>query len=133
MVGEIARHAGLALTLTAQGDLQIDEHHTVEDCALALAKALTRALGDRRGISRYGFVLPMDESLAQVVIDLSGRSVCVFEGHFKRESLGGLPTETDSFYGVQFHPERSAVVGAMILKNFAYGMDLSCNSFQPLA
>jgi imidazoleglycerol-phosphate dehydratase/histidinol-phosphatase len=71
----------------------VDEHHTVEDCALALGQALREALGDKRGIGRYGFLLAMDESQAQVAIDLSGRSYAVFDGRFGRESVGGLPTE----------------------------------------
>ena len=93
MLEQVARHGGFALELTCTGDLGIDEHHTVEDCALALGQALREALGDKVGIARFGFVLPMDETLAQVVIDLSGRAYTVFEGQFGRESVGGLPTE----------------------------------------
>jgi imidazoleglycerol-phosphate dehydratase/histidinol-phosphatase len=93
MLEQVARHGGFALELTCTGDLEIDEHHTVEDCALALGQALREALGDKRGIARFGFVLPMDESQAQVAIDLSGRAYAVFEGKFGRESVGGLPTE----------------------------------------
>jgi imidazoleglycerol-phosphate dehydratase/histidinol-phosphatase len=93
MLEQVARHGGFALELTCTGDLEIDEHHTVEDCALALGQALRQALGDKLGIARYGFVLPMDEAQAQVAIDLSGRSYAVFEGRFGRESVGGLPTE----------------------------------------
>jgi len=93
MLEQVARHGGFALELTCTGDLEIDEHHTVEDCALALGQALREALGDKRGIARFGFVLPMDESQAQVAIDLSGRACAVFEGTFGRESVGGLPTE----------------------------------------
>ena len=93
MLEQVARHGGFALELTCTGDLEIDEHHTVEDCALALGQALRQALGDKLGIARFGFVLPMDEAQAQVAIDLSGRSYAVFEGKFGRESVGGLPTE----------------------------------------
>jgi len=93
MLEQVARHGGFALQLSCSGDLEVDEHHTVEDCALALGQALREALGDKRGIARYGFLLPMDESLAQVALDLSGRSYAVFEGSFGRESVGGLPTE----------------------------------------
>jgi len=93
MLEQVARHGGFALELTCVGDLQIDEHHTVEDCALALGQALRQALGDKLGIARFGFVLPMDEARAQVAIDLSGRAYAVFEGQFGRESVGGLPTE----------------------------------------
>ena len=93
MLEQLAKHGGFSLTLTCNGDLQIDEHHTVEDCALALGEALRRALGSKAGISRYGFLLPMDEARAQVAIDLSGRSFFVFEGRFNRETVGQLPTE----------------------------------------
>jgi imidazoleglycerol-phosphate dehydratase/histidinol-phosphatase len=93
MLEQVARHGGFALELSCRGDLDVDEHHTVEDCALALGQALRQALGDKRGIARYGFLLPMDEALAQVAIDLSGRAYAVFEGSFGRDAVGGLPTE----------------------------------------
>jgi imidazoleglycerol-phosphate dehydratase / histidinol-phosphatase len=93
MLEQVAKHGGFALELTCKGDLHIDEHHTVEDCALALGQALRTALGDKRGIHRYGFLLAMDEALAHVAIDLSGRAYFVFEGQFGRESVGQLPTE----------------------------------------
>jgi imidazoleglycerol-phosphate dehydratase / histidinol-phosphatase len=93
MLEQLAKHGGFSLQLTCQGDLQIDEHHTVEDCGLALGEALRRALGDKVGIARYGFLLPMDEAQAQVAIDLSGRAYSVFSGKFTREAVGGLPTE----------------------------------------
>ncbi len=93
MLEQLAKHGGFALELTCKGDLQIDEHHTVEDCALALGEALRRALGSKVGIARYGFLLPMDEAQAQVAIDLSGRAYAQFCGRFNRESVGGLPTE----------------------------------------
>jgi imidazoleglycerol-phosphate dehydratase/histidinol-phosphatase len=93
MLEQLAKHSGLHLTLRCQGDLHIDEHHTVEDCALALGEALRHALGDKAGLGRYGFLLPMDESEAQVTIDLAGRPYFAFEGRFMREQVGGLPTE----------------------------------------
>ena len=93
MLEQVARHGSFSLDLTCKGDLAVDEHHTVEDCALALGQALREALGDKRGIGRYGFVLPMDEALAQVAIDLSGRAYAVFTGRFGRDTVGGLPTE----------------------------------------
>jgi imidazoleglycerol-phosphate dehydratase/histidinol-phosphatase len=93
MLEQLAKHGGFSLQLTCQGDLQVDEHHTVEDCALALGAAIRQALGDKRGIGRYGFLLPMDEARVQVAIDLSGRPYAVFEGKFLRTEVGGLATE----------------------------------------
>jgi len=93
MLEQLARHGGFALELQCKGDLGVDEHHTVEDCALALGEALRRALGSKVGIARYGFLLPMDEAQAQVAIDLSGRPFAQFSGTFSREAVGGLPTE----------------------------------------
>jgi len=93
MLEQLAKHAGFELRLRCRGDLHIDEHHTVEDCALALGEALRSSLGDKTGIGRYGFLLPMDESEAQVTLDLSRRPYFVFDGHFGRDQIGALPSE----------------------------------------
>lgn len=93
MLDQVAAHGGFALTLACQGDLEIDGHHSVEDCAIAFGQALKQALADRRGIGRFGFALPMDEAEAQVLIDLSGRPFSVFEGGFDASHIGAYPTE----------------------------------------
>lgn len=93
MLEQIGKHGGFALELRCDGDTDVDEHHTIEDCALALGQALRQALGDKRGIGRYGFALPMDESAARAELDLSGRPYFVFDGHFPRERVGDVPTE----------------------------------------
>ena len=93
MLEQLGKHGGFALELRCEGDLHIDEHHTVEDSALALGQALRQALGDKRGIARYGFTLPMDEAQASAALDWSGRPYFVFEGAFKREKVGDLATE----------------------------------------
>ena len=93
MLSQTARHGGLDLVVKANGDLYIDEHHTVEDVALVFGKAISEALGSRKGIERYGFCLPMDDSLEQVAIDFSGRPWLVWEATFNREKIGDMPTE----------------------------------------
>jgi imidazoleglycerol-phosphate dehydratase/histidinol-phosphatase len=93
MLEQLASHAGMGLILKVTGDIEVDEHHTVEDTALTLGEAIRSALGDKRGINRYGFLLPMDEAEAQVSLDLSGRPYFKFTGEFIRETVGGLPTE----------------------------------------
>jgi len=93
MLEQIARHGGIDLEVEVTGDLYIDEHHTIEDTGLALGEAFSKALGDRRGIDRYGFLLPMDESEAKVSMDLGGRSAMVWKASFNREKIGDMPTE----------------------------------------
>lgn len=93
MLEQLAKHSGIAMSIQVDGDLHIDEHHTVEDTALTLGQALREALGSKVGIGRYGFVLPMDEAQARVAIDLSGRPYLVWQATIARESVGGLPTE----------------------------------------
>jgi imidazoleglycerol-phosphate dehydratase/histidinol-phosphatase len=93
MLEQLGKHGGFRLDVQCTGDLHIDEHHTVEDVALALGQALREALGDKRGIQRYGYLLPMDEADAEVSIDLGGRPFLVFEGEFPRDRVGELPTE----------------------------------------
>lgn len=93
MLSQVAAHGGFSIFLRCEGDLEIDAHHTIEDCALALGQALKQALGDRRGIGRFGFVLPMDEAEARVSIDLGGRPYLVFEGAFSAPLIGAYPVE----------------------------------------
>ena len=93
MLELFAKHSGCDLNVKIKGDLHVDEHHMVEDTAIVLGEAINRALGDKRGIERYGFVLPMDESLAMVAIDFSGRGEFVWKAKFQREKVGEMPTE----------------------------------------
>ncbi|MEX0929170.1 MAG: imidazoleglycerol-phosphate dehydratase HisB [Balneolales bacterium] len=93
MLDQIAKHGYIDLDLQCKGDLHVDEHHTIEDVALALGQTLSEAAGDKRGAGRYGFVLPMDESLALVALDLSGRPLLEYNASFTRERVGDVPTE----------------------------------------
>lgn len=93
MLDQVAAHGGFSLLLNCVGDLEIDAHHSVEDCAIAFGAALSRALGERRGIGRFGFALPMDEAEAQVLVDLSGRPFVRFDGEFSASHIGDYPTE----------------------------------------
>ena len=93
MLDQLARHGGVDLNIKIDGDLEVDEHHTIEDTAIALGETFSRALGDKKGIERYGFTLPMDDVMAQVALDFGGRSWLVWEAEFKREMIGQMPTE----------------------------------------
>lgn len=93
MLEQLAKHGGFSLTVAVKGDLHIDDHHTVEDTAITIGEALRKALGDKLGINRYGFLLPMDEALVQVALDLSGRAYFIFNGKFERDVVGDLSTE----------------------------------------
>ena len=102
MLEQIARHGNIDLNIQCIGDLQIDEHHTIEDVGIALGEAVAKALGDKRGIERYGFLLPMDDCLAQVALDFGGRNWLVWEAEFKREKIGEMPTEMFSHFFKSF-------------------------------
>ena len=93
MLEQIGKHSGTDLRIVVKGDLEVDEHHTIEDTALALGEALGKALGDKRGIERYGYCLPMDDCLCRVALDFGGRPWLVWEAEFKREKVGDMPTE----------------------------------------
>jgi len=93
MLDQIARHGNMDLTIQVKGDLEVDEHHTIEDTMIALGEVFAKALGNKLGIERYGFCLPMDDCLAQVAIDFGGRNWLVWDADFKREKIGEMPTE----------------------------------------
>ncbi|NND16236.1 MAG: imidazoleglycerol-phosphate dehydratase HisB, partial [Eudoraea sp.] len=93
LLEQLAKHGQLDLQIEVKGDLEVDEHHTIEDTAIALGEAINEALGKKLGIERYGYTLPMDDCLAQVAIDFGGRSWLVWETEFKREMIGKMPTE----------------------------------------
>ena len=93
MLDQIGKHSGMDLTVRVKGDLEVDEHHTIEDTALALGEALSKALGDKRGIERYGYCLPMDDCLCSVALDFGGRPWLVWDAEFRREKVGDMPTE----------------------------------------
>lgn len=93
MLEQIGKHSGSDLEIKVKGDLNVDEHHTIEDTAIALGEAILKALGDKRGIERYGFCLPMDDCLCQVALDFGGRPWLVYDAKFNREKIGDMPTE----------------------------------------
>ena len=126
MLEQISKHGGFALALSCGGDLDVDEHHTVEDTALALGQAMREALGDKRGIGRYGFTLPMDEAQAQVAIDLAGRPYFVFEGSFPREQVGGLPTELVPHFFRSLSDALGAAIHMSVQGENAHHMVESC-------
>ena len=102
MLEQISKHGNLDLKIKVNGDLQIDEHHTIEDTAIALGDAFLQALGTKKAIERYGFLLPMDDCLAQVAIDFGGRPWLVWDAEFKREKVGDMPTELFSHFFKSF-------------------------------
>ncbi|MFI4918912.1 MAG: bifunctional histidinol-phosphatase/imidazoleglycerol-phosphate dehydratase HisB [Legionellales bacterium] len=110
MLEQVAKHGGFNLELQATGDTAVDDHHLIEDTALALGEAIKEALGDKWGINRYGFIVPMDEALASIAIDISGRSFCEFKGQFTREFVGGMATEMVP----HFFQSLSSALGATI-------------------
>jgi imidazoleglycerol-phosphate dehydratase len=136
MLTNFSRHSGFDLTLECKGDLDVDDHHTVEDIAIVLGKAFTDALGDKRGIQRYGWsIIPMDEALARCAVDLGGRSYCVFNAKFKRAVIQGFATEMVKHFFVSLSESMKANIHLSILegenthhkiealfKSFAYAM-----------
>ena len=122
MLEQVAKHGGFRLTVTCNGDLQVDEHHTVEDVALCVGEAVRRALGDKRGIGRYGFVVPMDESEARASVDLSGRPFCVYRAEIARERVGGLPTELVQHFFHSFADALGAAIHLEVMGDNAHHM-----------
>jgi len=126
MLEQIAKHGGFSLIVRCDGDLEIDDHHTVEDTAICLGEALRKALGNKLGIERYGFVLPMDESEAQVSIDLSGRGRFVFEGDFDRELVGEMSTEMVQHFFRSLSDALAAAVHVRVTGENAHHMVEAC-------
>jgi imidazoleglycerol-phosphate dehydratase/histidinol-phosphatase len=115
MLDQVAKHSGCDLSVEVEGDLHIDEHHTIEDTALALGQAFREALGNKRGIERYGFyLLPMDESLAQVALDFSGRPWLVWSDQFKREKVGQFPMEMAKHFFKSFSDQAQCNINAQV-------------------
>jgi imidazoleglycerol-phosphate dehydratase/histidinol-phosphatase len=126
MLEQLGKHGGFALSVECRGDLVVDEHHTVEDVALTIGQALREALGDKLGIGRYGFLLPMDEAETCVSIDLSGRAYFVFEGEFPRDTVGGLPTELVSHFFRSLSESLRAAVHLTVRGENAHHMVEAC-------
>ena len=126
MLEQIAKHGGFSLVMHCDGDLEIDDHHTVEDTAICLGEALRKALGDKLGIDRYGFVVPMDESEAHVSIDLSGRGRFVFEGDFNRELVGEMSTEMVQHFFRSLSDSLAAAVHVRVTGENAHHMVEAC-------
>ena len=140
MLEQLAKHGMFDLTLRAKGDLQVDGHHMVEDVGLGLGEAFRAALGEKRGINRYGFFMaPLDEALAQVVVDLSGRPWCEFDAEFTREKAGGMGTElVEDFFRAFASGSRAAINVKLlsgrndhhkieaVFKSFAKALRMAC-------
>ncbi len=140
MLDLFAKHGMFDLTVACKGDLHVDDHHTTEDVGIAMAKAFTNALGDKKGIARYGMsYVPMDESLARCVVDLSGRSALVFQAEFKRKKVGDLSTEMIEHFFLSFAENLKANIHIEVLygknthhkieaiyKSFARAMRMAC-------
>jgi len=122
MLEQLAKHGGFSLKLVADGDTHIDYHHTVEDVAIALGNALRQALGDKRGINRYGFVLPMDESCAFATIDLSGRGVLVYEADYKTPMIGEFPVEMVEHFFLSLADQLQAAIHLKVTGGNAHHM-----------
>ncbi|MBT8078933.1 MAG: bifunctional histidinol-phosphatase/imidazoleglycerol-phosphate dehydratase HisB [Gammaproteobacteria bacterium] len=126
MLEQIARHGNFSLQVACSGDLHVDEHHSIEDSAICIGSAMRDALGNKSGIGRYGFLLPMDESEAQVSLDLSGRSTFVFNGEFSREAVGGMPTELVPHFFQSFADALGAALHIKVHGHNAHHMIEAC-------
>lgn len=126
MLEQIARHGNFSLRINCTGDLHVDEHHSIEDSAICIGSAMRDALGNKAGIGRYGFLLPMDESEAQVSLDLSGRSAFVFDGEFSREAVGGMPTELVPHFFQSFADALGAALHIKVRGDNAHHMIEAC-------
>jgi len=126
MLEQVAKHGGFSLDVSCTGDLEVDEHHSIEDTALTFGSALREALGDKRGIARFGFQLPMDESEARVSLDLSGRPLLVFDGTFPREMVGEMPTELVAHFFQSFADALRATLHVSVKGSNTHHMVEAC-------